>query len=235
MLSKLQSIKFEKIRHTVDKKFFFLNKTVAGIFLTLIISCLVSCGTILDTGKIIGKWKLVTAEFYDYHAGADTYICYSTETLPIGETEPSSRQPVLGNFFFSPKVTENFYIVFNDNGAGADADGEFMIYYKDSPKASDYIINGNNPGKWKLDSFNNRLTCHIPESDSVVTADTGSDATDDGYGIWQTEFSFDNDWPLSSPQKMELLIKAKDTNVESFDIQGTGVSATIIKGYFEKQ
>lgn len=196
---------------------------------------LVSCGTILDTGKIIGKWKLVTAEFIQYHKGADSYISYSTETLPVGVTEPSSRQPVLGNFFFSPEITDNFYIVFNDNGSGPDADGEFMVYFKDSPTFPDYIINGHVPGKWKLDSFNNRLTCYVSKNDQIGITDVSSDVTTDLYGIWQTEFSFSNDWPLASPEKMELLIKAEDANVEKFDVEGTGVFANIMKGYFEKQ
>lgn len=196
---------------------------------------LVSCGTILDTGKIIGKWKLVTAEFIQYHEGADSYISYSTETLPVGVTEPSYRQPVLGNFFFSPEITENFYIVFNDNGSGPEVDGEFMVYFKDSPTFPDYIINGHVPGTWKLDSFNNRLTCYVSKNAQIGLPDASSDATTDIYGIWQTEFSFTNDWPLASPQKMELLIKAKDAKVEKFEVEGAGVFANIMKGYFEKQ
>ena len=40
---------------------------------------------------------------------------------------------------------------------------------------------------------------------------------------------------LASPEKMELLIKAEDANVEKFDVEGTGVFANIMKGYFEKQ
>lgn len=205
-----------------------IKKAAFHILLLIPIIFFVSCGTILDTGKIIGRWKLVTTEFFEYHKGADSYICYSTATLPVGATEPSSRQPVLGNFFFSPEITDNFYIVFNDNGAGTDADGEFLIYFKESPSASDYIINNNFPGKWKLDLFNNSLTCRI-----VQAAD--SDATDDSYGIWQTEFSFSNDWPLSSPENMQLLIKSEDAGVDCFDVKGTGVTATMMRGYFEKQ
>lgn len=232
MQLKLLLIKSERIRRTINMKFLYIKKVVFHLLLIMPIVFFVSCGTILDTGKIIGKWKLVTVEFFEYHKGSDSYICYSTSTLPVGTTEPSSRQPVLGNFFFSPEITDNFYIVFNDNGAGEDADGEFSVYFKDSPSASDYIISGNSPGKWKLDSFNNRLTCSIPQAAST---DVSSDATDDGYGIWQNEFNFSNDWPLSSPEKMELLIKAKDAKIDCFNIEGTGVTATIMKGYFEKQ
>lgn len=235
MPSKLQLTKSKKIRHTINKQFLYIKKITAGIFLIILTCFSVSCGTILDTGKIIGKWKLVTVEFFDYHEGADSYINYSTATLPVGETEPSYRQPVLGNFFFSPEIAENFYIVFNDNGAGVDADGEFLVYFKDSPTASDYIINGNNPGKWKLDSFNNRITCKIPKAQEEMIPDASADTVDDGYGIWQKEFSFSNDWPLSSPEKMELLIKAKDADVDNFNIEGAGVTAIMMKGYFEKQ
>lgn len=232
MQLKLPLIKSEKIHRMTDMKFLYIKKVTFCIFLIVPIIFFVSCGTILDTGKIIGRWKLVTTEFFEYHEGADSYICYSTSTLPVGTTEPSSRQPVLGNFFFSPEITDNFYIVFNDNGAGADADGEFLVYFKDSPGASDYIINSSSPGKWKLDSFNNRLTCSIPQAEN---RDVSSDATDDGYGIWQTGFFLSNDWPLSSPEKMELLIKSKDAGVEYFNVEGTGVTATMMKGYFEKQ
>lgn len=238
MQSKLPLIKSERIRRTTNMKFLYIKKVakkVAFRFLLIMpVIFFVSCGTILDTGKIIGRWKLVTADFFEYHNGSDSYICYSTSTLPIGITEPSSRQPVLGNFFFSPEITDNFYIVFNDNGAGEDADGEFSVYFKDSPSASDYIISGNLPGKWKLDAFNNSLTCSIPQSEAT---NVSSDATgdDDGYGIWQNEFKFSNDWPLSSPEKMELMIKAADVGVDGFAIEGTGVTVTIMKGYFEKQ
>ena len=99
MPSKLQLTKSKKIRHTINKQFLYIKKITAGIFLIILTCFSVSCGTILDTGKIIGKWKLVTVEFFDYHDGADSYINYSTATLPVGETEPSYRQPVLGNFF----------------------------------------------------------------------------------------------------------------------------------------
>lgn len=228
MRLKLPLIKSEEIHRTTDMKFLSIRKVTFHILLIIPIVFFVSCGTILDTGKIIGKWKLVTTEFFEYHKGVDSYVCYSTSTLPVGVTEPSSRQPVLGNFFFSPEITDNFYIVFNDNGAGVDADGEFLVYFKDSPNASDYIISGNSPGKWKLDSFNNRLTCSIPQ---VISGDT----TNDSYGIWRTEFSFSNDWPLSSPEEMQLLIKSKDADVDYFDVKGTGVTATMMRGYFEKQ
>lgn len=228
MRLKLPLIKSETIHRTTDMNVLRIKKVTFHILLMIPIIFFISCGTILDTGKIIGKWKLVTTEFFEYHEGADSYICYSTSTLPVGVTEPSTRQPVLGNFFFSPEITDNFYIVFNDNGAGVDADGEFLVYFKDSPNAADYIINSNFPGKWKLDSFNNRLTCS-------VTSVADRDATDDGYGIWQTGFSFSNDWPLSAPEEMQLLIKSKDAGVDSFDVKGTGVTATMMRGYFEKQ
>jgi hypothetical protein len=65
------------------------------LVLPIILLLFNSCGVILDSSKIIGKWKLTTTEFYTYNYELDSY------------------KKVLGSdgYFFGSS-TNNYFIVF---------------------------------------------------------------------------------------------------------------------------
>lgn len=167
----------------------------------------VSCGVILDTGKIIGTWELTKAEYFTYNSITDTYLI----TNGTEDTTPDINQPRLSGFFYTtyPLVT----MVFSDSG-------EFSVTAtKDTEKI---VIVESISGKWNLDTYNNVLTLSVT-----------SDGTDN-YGIWSTGFKFSNSWPLTTQENMQLYIKADDIGSKSIEVYETDIKAISIKGYFKK-
>lgn len=169
----------------------------------------VSCGTILDEGKISGRWEITGADFYVYNATNDSYICYSGTNAE----EVSLQKPLIGNFFFSS--SNKIVMQFNTNG-------EFQVTATASDNSSIPIVSIPN-GTWKLDTYNNAVTLNVKEDTEKKT-----------YGIWSDGFTVTISWPLSTPSKMELLLKNTDVGVDFFSIAEAGLQATMMKGYFEK-
>ena len=177
--------------------------------LLLVVFTLVGCGVVLDDGKIVGTWELTSSEFYVYNEIVDSYITYTGSTTE----ELGDKVPVLGSFFWTKasSVTITF-----------DANGEFFVEAVDDAGDTVKIVDSTFTS-WSIDTFENSLTMKVQSSAKV------------NYGIWSKDFNICIDWPLATPQTMEMLIKSDDFGMESFDITGTGINATMIKGYFTKQ
>ncbi len=211
----------------------------------IIIGCVlpfVSCGVMLNT-NIVGKWKLDNAEFFVYNDTTDTYKSNRAKDKPNYQDD----YPILGNFFFMSydSVVKALY----DKGTISAAEyalasassveymmelaenGELIVTAKtkipgvDESKTKLTIVNASK-GDWSIDSYKNTLTIKVKRTDK------------DEFNFWYDGFKMEIDWPLSSEDTMELVIKDDDVDIDYIPVYYKNdviKKSSRMKGIFKKQ
>jgi hypothetical protein len=114
------------------------------IILPLLI-LLFSCGTILDSSKIIGKWSLTSVEYYVYNPEFDSY----KKITGLTSSTPGQNQPINGAFFWS--TSTSFTLEFL-------ASNQFYV------SDSQVIIINPTTTSWSLNSYENSLTIKVSQT-----------------------------------------------------------------------
>jgi hypothetical protein len=168
-----------------------------------------SCGTILDSTRIIGKWKMVSADFYTYNEELDSY-----KKIAGGDNTADSTAPAFWAYFDSSK--KNYVINFQSDSF------EILHTYNESTKTGTPLITTIN--KWNVDGTDNSLNLEVPATNSSSTL------------IWQKGFKTKNFWPLANTTTLEITLIASDVGMGSFYIPTSSSHHDVVKmkGVFTK-
>jgi hypothetical protein len=177
-------------------------------FIIMVLLLLNSCGTILDSTRIVGKWSLASAEFYTYNEELDSY-----KKISGVDATSDSTSPVNGAFFGTNNI--KYIITFQTETF------DVLHSWDTSTNVGIPFVSSN---KWSVDSTDNSITF------DVISTNPSSDS------IWQKGFKIKNYWPLSNPTTLEITLIASDVNMSYFDIPvGTSsIHAVKMKGIFTK-
>jgi hypothetical protein len=178
-------------------------KNIIFLFFSLF---LFSCGTIVDSSKLIGEWTLTSVNYYTYNEDLDSYKKISG----INAAVPTTTEPLNRSFFcgiddFDESGVYTWAIEFKK----ASSDNEKNSFYVTAP--NDEIFISESDSSWELNSYENSLSLKV-------------DATDDVYkSLWETSsgLNMKNYWPLASNTSLEITLDSKDFNREYFNIDLT--------------
>lgn len=164
---------------------FFL---IIFILITLIIF---SCGVIIDSSKMVGKWELTEVNFYTYNEIADSY----KKIIGLNDVTPDAFYPIRGNFFFENKKGITMELLSNN---------KFTVKGYNSLGIEEDIIDSLNPGEWTVDSFENSITFKTTNIDS------------NSKNLWKRGVSIKNYWPVISNTAFKIYVRATDFNLNRF-------------------
>ncbi|OHD13709.1 MAG: hypothetical protein A2086_12280 [Spirochaetes bacterium GWD1_27_9] len=168
------------------------------IILILIVTLLfLSCGTILDSSKIVGRWELINVEYYQYNEDFDSY----KKITAIADVFPDDKKPTRGQFF--DVYGKSFIVVF-------DKLNQFSVTYTSKTNQSGTIFCRLVDTDWSMDTSENSLTIKLK---NTPTPDPSTDIV-----IWKNGLTVKNYWPMSSSDTFEIYIKAKDVGLDYFNI-----------------
>ena len=167
-----------------------------------------SCGTILDSSRILGKWKLESADFYTYNEELDSY-----KKISGGDSISDSDIPAY--WAFIDRDHSGYVINFL-----SDTFDILYDYNENTETGTNYLKNN----EWLADNTDNSMTFDVKTTNSSSN------------NIWQKGFKIKNYWPLSTPTTLEITLIAADINVTSIYVPtSTGhIDAVKMKGIFTK-
>lgn len=179
------------------------------LLIIIILFTYLSCGVIIDTGKVAGAWELEKTEYFVYNKITETYKMHKGVK---GKKLPLNAAP-FGAFF----NTNSTKLLLN-----LSANGEFYIA-DNSDDTTKYIVEQQR-GKWKVDSYENHLELKVAKNPD-----------NNDYGIWSSGVNIKNKWPLADLVSMEILITAETIGRKTISVYGTSLEAAYMKGYFTKK
>lgn len=179
--------------------------------ISFILLSFVSCGVILDGGKITGNWELKKTEYYLYNEITDSYITFT------GRDTTSDNVPLRSGFF---NLNASSVVI------SFDANGEFTVSGKNKTDGASVFVVHKPSGTWDFDSYENTLSIKVKEEERIEEKEK--------YDFWSTGISFKNSWPLADLTSMEIIIKNTDLNKDYIKVYNTNYKVKSMKGFFKK-
>ena len=183
------------------------------IVIIVIIIFFLSCGVIIDSSKLIGKWNLSEVNFYVYNETVDSYKKISGKN----DLTPDDSTPIIGNFFFEKK--KDIVIEFFSNN-------KFTLKGINSNGTEENIIDATKPGEWIVDNFENSITFKVDKIDP------------NSQNLWKRGVSIKNYWPVISNTAFKIYVKASDFNIQrfTFDLSGDKtIEIYSMEAFFKKR